>query len=430
MKKTLVSSILALALTFTLSECKKDKKTESSETGSGGPSNSSAKYALVIDDGAQSMEVGKSISFDAHLVSSTGAVIKPGSVTWSSDIGGISGNIFSLTTVTVGIISASVQYEGVTYTSAVPVNVQPEKSTQLFAVIPSAIIWATNSGPIQLNTVYMGGSATYIFSSDNSSIASVSGSGEVTFNATGNTVIRVKATISGQQSEIVVPVLVVGEPTVPLPVTKVVVSPPLGELFRGETLQLNAKAYNSKGEDVTSTVTFNYEIIPKEEGDEVQPVIAASVNGSGLVKALTIGGAYVKATTNGIMGQAEIIVNPDTVITVSPFFVTLGMDYSVFPPVQNPDNATFTATTQKVDRAKYRNHNPNFLTTIPNPSDLKWELPTTGIPQIDDAFKVVTLSNTSNTSAKVTAIPGKMGSTFIVAYTDLYGGGAGIMVNP
>jgi len=215
-----------------------------------------------------------------------------------------------------------------------------------------------------------------------------------------------------------------------LPVTKVVVSPPLGELFRGETLQLSAKAYNSKGEDVTGTVTFNYEIVPKEEGDEVQPVIAASINSSGLVKALTIGGAYVKATANGIMGQAEIIVNPDTVITVSPFFVTLGMDYTQFPPVQNPDNATFTATTQKVDRVKYRNHDAGFLSTIPNPPDLKWELPTTGIPQIDDTFKVVTLSDVTTTSAKVTAIPGKTGSTFIIAYTELYGGGAGIMVNP
>ena len=428
MKKTVTSILIALSLTVTLSECKKDKKTDDSIEISNS-SNTSAKYALIIDDGAQSMEVGKSISFDAHLVSSTGAVINPGTVTWSSNIGGISDNVFSFNTVTVGIISASVQYEGITYTAAVPVNVQPEKSTQLFAVVPSAIIWATNSGPIQLNTVYLGGSATYAFSSDNSGVASVSGTGLITFNATGNANVKVTATINGKTSDIFVPVMVVGESSVPLPVTKIVVTPPLGELFRGETLQLNAKAFNSKGDDVTSSVTFNYVIVPKEEGDG-EPIIAASVNSTGLVKALTIGNAYVKVTASGITAQSEITVNPDTILTVTPFTAYLGTDYSVFPPVQNPDNATFTVITQKVDRTKYKNHDPGFLSAIPNPSNIKWKLPTTGIPQIDDQFKVVTLSNITNNSAKVTAIQGKAGSTFIVAHTDLYGGGAAIIVNP
>jgi len=430
MKKSVASILIALSLTLTLSECKKDKKTED-PSGPGGSSNSAAKYVLIIDDGAQSLEVGKSISFNAYLVSSTGAIVNPGSVTWSSNIGGISVNIFSLSTATVGVISASVDYEGVTYKAAVPISVQPEKSMQVFAVIPSAIVWSTSSGPIQLNTVYMGGSATYNFSSENTNIASVSSTGLITFNAAGTTNIKVTATINGQTSDIFVPVMVIGQPEVPLPVTRIVVNPPLGEMFRGETLQLSAKAYNSKGEDVSSTVTFNFELIPKQEGDDTEPVIAASVNNSGLVTALTIGGAYVKATASGITGQTEIVVNPDTVITVSPFMATIGgMDYLAFPPVPNPDNATFTATTHKVDRTKYRNHDNSFLTLIANPSDLKWELPTTGIPQIDDIFKVVTLSNMTNTSVKATVIQGKVGNTFVVAYSGSNGGGAAIIVNP
>ncbi len=387
-------------------------------------------YVLVIDDGAQSMEVGKSLTFNAHLVSSTGAVVNPTGISWSSNLGGFSGSVFSATSVTFGIVTASVVYEGITYSASVPVNIQPERSTQLFAVVPSAIIWSTNSGPMQLNTVYLGsGSASYNFTSDNSSIASVSSAGLVTFHAVGSTVIRVSATINGQQSETAVPVMVVGTPEVPLPVTRIVVSPPVGELFRGETLQISAKAYNGNGVDVSNTVTFNYAIVPKQEGDDPTPPVAASIDGSGMVKALTIGNVYVKVTANGITGQAEIIVNPDTIITVTPFMVTLGTDYSQFPPVQNTD-ATLTATTQKVDRAKYKNHDPNFLSTIPNPPNLQWELPLTGIPAIDDAFKVVTLSNATNSSVKVTAIPNKMGATFIVAYAGMYGGGAAIQVNP
>jgi len=425
--KKITYALGAVVLTATiLFSCKKEKT--SSTTTTEEPS-SSKKYALVIDNGAQAIDQGKSITYSAHLVSSSGQVVAATNVSWSSNIGGMTGATFTYAKDTTGIVTASIDYEGVKYTASVPVCVNPLKNTQIFAVVPSAIIWDTKSGPIQLNTVYMGNqSASYVFTSENSNIASVSSNGNITFNAAGNTRIKVKATIGSQTSELFVPVMVVGEPEVPLPVTRVVVSPALGEMFRGETLQLNAKAYNSKGEDVTSTVTFNYLAIQKQEDDE-ETEMPITVSGSGLVTAKALGGAYVTVTANGVIGQSEITVNPDTVILVQPFFTTLGTDMTQFPPVTKTSE-NFTASTYKVDRAKYKADQPGFLISIPNPSTLQWDLPLTGIPDIDNLFNVVTLSNKTNSSCTATAIQGKVGSTFVVAHAGDNAGAAAIMVNP
>lgn len=419
--------LISSALVFT--NCKKSKKETTDDSGSGS-SNTSKKYTLVIDNGAQSVEQGKSVNYNAHLVDANGQIVSASGVSWSSSFGGFSGSTFVFNNDTTGTISASVSYEGVTYSASVPVAVTPVKGTEVFAVVPSAIIWSTNSGPIQLNTVYLGNSsASYAFSSENNSIASVSGSGQVTFNAVGSTNIKVTATINGKANVVTVPVLVVGVPEAPLPVARVVVNPALGQMFKGETLQLNAKAYDSGGNDVTGNVSFSYTVVPKVDSDN-EPQTSITVNNSGLVSAVAIGNAYVKVMTNGVMGQAEIVVNPDTAIIVTPFYADLGG----FDPVTlqpNPTSKTFTATTYKVDRNAYHAGNTNFLTQIANPSNLVWELPQTGVPEIDNIFNIVTLSNANNTNVTASAIPGKTGGTFIMARAfNYYVGGAAITVMP
>ena len=210
MKKQLLSfgyfSLAALVLG--LAGCKKDKKTDDSSSSNN--SSSEKKYALVIDNGAQAVDQGQTITYSAHLVNTSGAVVSVGNVSWSSSIGGMTGSTFLLSADTSGVISASVDYEGVKYTASVPIAVNTLKETQLFAVVPSAIIWSTNSGPIQLSTVYLGsGSTAYTFSSENTGIASVNSTGQVTFNSTGNTRIKVHATINGRTSDVYVPVMVV-----------------------------------------------------------------------------------------------------------------------------------------------------------------------------------------------------------------------------
>ncbi len=426
MKKVITLLSLAALISVVAFSCKKDDpKTEDPST-----TTNDKKYVLVIDNGAQTMEAGQTPALKAHLVSTSGEVVSVSGVSWSSNIGTVTGANFSATSESAGSISASVTYEGLTYTASVPISVQPPAGTLLFGVVPSAIIWSTNSGPIQLNTVYIGSqNATFAFSSNSSDIASVSSSGLVTFNKVGTTTVKVTATIGGQKSTINVPVMVVGEPEVPLPVTRIVVNPALGELFRGETLQMNAKAYNSKGEDVTSTVTFNYVVEEKLEDNE-EPSNPIKIDASGKVTAQSIGDAYVKVTANGILGQAEITVNPDTIITVYPFFVNFGKDISQSPPVRGPSAQALAAKMQRVDRVKYRAKDASFLVDLPTPSNLQWMLPQTGIAQIDDIFKVVTLTEATTTSVKVKPIQNKIGSTVVIAHAGIYGGAASISVYP
>jgi hypothetical protein len=422
-----LAHILSLAA-LSFMACKKEKKTSPEPTPTNPPA-AQRKYHLVIDNGAQSLEIGKTLNLQAHLVNTSGTTVNVTSINWSSNIGGISGSSFSFNTDTTGIISASVNYEGVTYTASVPINIVPLKHVQLFAVLPSAIIWDTNSGPIQLETVFVGNSnPSYNFSSNNPNIASVSSTGLVSFNTTGNTVINVTSTINGQTETVHIPVMVVGPPQITLPVTRITVSPKFGELFRGETLQLNARAFNSNGDDVTNTVTFNYAVIQKQESDG-ETTTSINVSNSGLINALATGDAYVQVSTNGVMGQMEVSVIPDTAIVVTPFIVNLGgFDPITLQP--NPTSANFTATTYKINRTAYKAGSSNYLSTIPNPSNLTWSLPTTGIQQIDDLFNVATISNTSSSGATVNAIPGKIGLSYIIAVSGVYAGASAIMVNP
>lgn len=423
-----IASLLAIAfLSFTA--CKKDNKEPDNSNNTTNPPAAEKKYHLVIDNGALSVEAGKTIQLKAHLVNTSGAVVNVTGVSWSSSIGGLSGTSFAFNNDTTGIISASVNYEGVTYNASIPINVVPVKNTQIFAVLPSAIIWEVNAGPIQLETVYIGNAnPTYNFSSANAGIASVSPTGLVSFNATGNTVINVTSTINGKTETVRIPVLVVGQPEINLPVTRIKVTPNFAELFRGETLQLNAKAYNKNGDDVTSTVAFSYTVVQKQESDG-ETATPISVSGSGLVNALATGGAYVQVSANGVMGQVEIAVIPDTAIIVNPFLVNLGgIDPLTLMP--NPTSANLTANTYKINRTAYKAGNPNYLTQIPNPSNLTWALPLTGIPEIDNLFNVVTLSNTTNSSATVNSIMGKVGTTFVVAHAGIYAGASAITVFP
>lgn len=438
MKKTklFIGAAICAALLL-LVNCKKEStKTDDTSTTT---TNTDKKYALVIDNGAQSVDQGKSVAFTAHLVSSTGAIIAANNVSWSCDIdGSMSGANFSTNSATTGIVSASIQYEGQTYTAAVPICVQPLNNTQIFEVVPSAIIWSTNSGDIQLNTIYFGtSSASYAFSSDDASIASVSSTGLVSFKKVGNTRIKVTGTINNKATVFTIPVMVVGEPEVPLPVTRIVVSPALGEMFRGEKLQLNAKAYNSKGEDVSSTVSFNYLVVPKIEEDEdpssTDTPTAVSVSSSGEVTAKLIGSAYVKVTTSGLVAQSEIVVNPDTILMVNPFFTNLGgLDITQFPPVANPTSVNLTATTYKVDRNIYKAKSGNYLISIPNPTGLKWDLPLTGIAEVDNLFNFIDLTNKSNNGCTASLKSGSVSTglnTFVIAHSGDLGGVATIMGN-
>ncbi len=384
MIKKLISTFSFLAIfALVFSSCKKDDTSDNKD----GNNNSSGEYVLLIETGAQSLTLGSTLNYSAVLVKSTGEVTPATGITWSTSNQSIAtinaGG--AITTAGEGAITvtASVSVGGKTYSATVPLVIA---TPSIFAVAPSAIIWGVNDGQLQLEPIYFGTETpSYSYTSSNNNIASVSSSGLITFSALGNCEITVTANGLTGNPEVVVPVMVVGAPTVPLPVTKVIVTPNAHDMYRGESMQYTAKAYNSNNAEVATTI--EWKVLDAEIG---------TINASGLFTAKAIGKTTIQAVAQGMVGQAEVIVNPDTTIIVNPIYVS----------VPSGGTQQFTAKTYKINRAN------KALTEIPNPVGLKWEMPSFGI----STFDIGTVDNTGKVTLKQSATPGMQ--SFVLAYVD------------
>ena len=366
MKKLAIAATVLLTSISSLmwQSCKK----ESNNSGGSGDA------VLSITTGARSIEPGKTVSYEAVVVDTKGNVTPATSVSWSvsNSLGSFSGGVFTPSTSGNGTVTASAVVNGKTLTAQVPVGVY---LPAVFAVLPSAIIWSTNAGTIQLQPVYLGTGtvSSYSYSSSNSSVASVDASGNISFNASGECLITVTANGLSENNKVYVPVLVIGMPTVSLPVVRVSVNPSGKELFRTETATFTAKAYNSSNAEVSGT-TFTW--TSQDPG-------VASVDATGKVTAISLGKTIITATASGITGQAEVDVLPDSLILVTPLMA------SIAPGGTKQFNA----------QAYSVNHSSHALTAISMPAGLTWEIPTTGIPIFDIASVSSTGLVTMNTSA-------------------------------
>jgi len=291
---------------------------DNSPTGSSDNNNQNGgSYVMVIPGGGQSVKVDPSGTrnthqISAHLINVDGTVVEA-SVTWSSsntEVATVNASgVLSVVSNGVVNVTASATVDGQTYTATIPVTIYLPST---WVVTPSALL-GTAGDSYELETVVfsMGNTGlTYTYSSSNAVVASVSAAGVVTLNAAGDAVITVTDNNSGTFS---VPVVVIAAPTISLPVTKVSVTPGSKVMFKNDAVQFTAKAYDGAGAEVASTVTWS-----------VSDNSIASVNQSGLVTGLTIGETKVIATVDGIPGSAEIVVYPDTIIVITPFFVSKG----------------------------------------------------------------------------------------------------------
>lgn len=386
----LLACIFAVS-TIALNSCKKDDDDDDD--------NNSTDYVLVVENGAQSIEPGESISYSAVLIDEEGSVTVPSGIVWSVTPDSVASINSSgvLTTSSTGKakVTATIQVDGASVSASVPVGVY---APVLFAVAPSAILFEAGH-QIQLETVYFSNSAapTYSFASSNSSVASVSNSGLVSLNAAGECLITVTAS-NQPNSPFYVPVLVIDVPSVPLPVTRVELNHYSKDLFKNETLQLSATAYNMEG------VVSNANIAWASMDNNI-----ATVSSNGLVTPVRTGETYVTATANGIMAQCEILVNPDTVIIVTPFYKDL----------QQGETFQFTATA-------YKNQRSGFGETYP--INFSWLMPDYG-PGFE-MFNVGTVDNNGNVTISNSAMMGMM--SFVMAYdpsNEYVAGAAMIMID-
>lgn len=336
-----------------------------------------AKKSLVITTGARSVSPDQSLTYNAVFVTEEGLSEPATGVQWSSSETGVATISAAGTISAVGIgsstITATVSENGTNYTASVPLGIL---SPSVFVVAPSAIIWEA-SGDLQLETVFLGiNTPTYSFSSSNSAVASVSGSGLVSFHSVGSCEITVTAS-SHPNNPVTVPVMVVGPPTVALPITRIAVTPPSADLFRQESIQLSAQAYNPSGA-VSANFTW-----------ESSDPSVASVDANGHVTAKSIGSTYIFASAQGISGQAEIYVSPDTIIEVTPLIGS----------VPAGSSRQYTA----------KAYNIRTSTLLPSITQFNWSIPSYGFPMFDFA----TVNGSGLVSVNSNAMPGNM--TFVAA---------------
>ena len=368
--------LLSSAVIF-ISSCKKDKKED--------PADTSKKYVMIIENGAQTMSPDGHITYSAILVDANGSVLPATGATWSTSNTSVAtinstGVVSAVSTGEVKI-TASVTKDNVSYSASVPLGIYAPSA---FSVAPSAIIW--NKGDnLQLEAVYFSTSGvtnpTCTYTSSNSSIASVSSTGLVTFVEVGECYITVTATSIQGNPVVTVPVLVVGIPEVAIPIIRIEVNPPSKDLFKNETQQLTAKAYKGDGSEATG-ITFTWNSLDES---------IATVNSSGLVTPLKTGTTYIQAKADGIIGQAEIMVNSDTLVMVTPFYTSI------------PAGGTkqFTAEAYHITRT-----GATLFTGI----TFDWMIPTYGF----DMFDIATVNTTGLVTLKSNAFAGM--STFVMAY--------------
>jgi len=359
-------TFLFLGLILVFSSCKKDNDDPDPDPGS------QTEKVLVIENGARSMNPDESESYTAIWVKTDGSVESATGVSWSVVDGGVasisSSGVFTPAGTGTTVVKAEISDGGVNYSAEVPVSIV---LPSLLAVAPSAIIYETG-GSLDFECVFLGtASPTFSFSSSDPSVASVNASGTVTFNAAGSCSITVTASNLPNQP-VLVPVVVVGPPQVPLLVSRVEITPGSANMIRGQSQQFSAQAYNANG-PVSETILWS-----------TSDATIASISSDGNLSAHGLGEVSVFATAQGISGQAEVYVTPDTIIEVTPFSAGIPAGGSL----------QFNAQAYRLSTGTY----------LPGINNFVWETPSTGFP----IFDFLTVNQSGMVSIDNNAFPGNM----------------------
>ena len=250
---------------------------------------------IRLSQNNRSMRVGETFQITAEALDAGGRVLSGRPITWMTSNA-------SVATVTVeGLVTAvapggaviTASSEGKSESASITVSLVPVASV---TVDPNAssIVVGQNT---QLTAEVKDASGapltgrTVVWSTDRSSVATVSSSGLVTANAAGTATIT--ATSEGRTGTSAITVS-------PRPVSAVIVSPGQVSLIVGQTRQLNISITDDRGQILTGRpVSFT--------SDNVQVV---TVSSGGLVTAVATGTATITATSEGKTGIADVTVTP------------------------------------------------------------------------------------------------------------------------
>jgi len=400
--------MLILVASLGMFSCKKKDDTPGNNNNNNNNNNQGKKYLLQIEQGARVIQSVQSITYTVRLVDSNGNVTTAAGVSWTSsntDVATISNN-GEVTPRGVGgtTITAQVTKDGSTYSTSVPLRVEV---TQAFVVNPAALILFEGEEvpltPVMVseNGVNVGvNNFTYSIETG-ASFITLTGS-LVKGKAPGYAEVKVTANTSSGNPYVIVPIQVLGVPQVEVPVVRVEVRPASNniddiQIFRGENLNYIAKAFNANNQQVNETFTWSI----------LDPNIA-SVDANGKVTGLSPGETKVQAMAKGVIGQADVIVTPDTVVVVTPFYTQVA-----------------AGSTRQFTAKVYNQRTQQQLTGVP----ITWETP--NYPAPFDMFNIGTVNSNGLLTVNQNATPGMV--SFVAASITgkpEYGSVGTVMIDP
>src|SRR5690606_36458959 len=267
---------------------------------------------VVLEPVSETLRVGESRQFTAHVVDASGNELRGRTVSWSvsnTSVASVDAE-GRVTGVAPGEARVIAQVEGVTGEASVVIMPRPVETVE----VQPATIPLRPGGTAQLQVTLRaadGGEITgrtITYASENNGIATVDAAGLVRAVAEGTT--RVSATAEGKTGFATVNVG-------PEPVARVDVAPPTSDIFVGERVTLSATTRAADGAVLTGrTVTWR-----------TSDAAIATVDASGNVTGTGAGNATITATSEGVDGTATVTValKPVAKVTVSPATSSLGV---------------------------------------------------------------------------------------------------------
>lgn len=267
--------------------------------------------SVTVTPPTASIVVGSSTQLTASVLSSSGAPLSDRTISWTSSnsaIASVSQTGMVSAVAVGGPVTITATCEGKSASASITVTpVPPAPVASVVVSPPSATIIIGSTTQLTASTLDNNGNVlegrSITWSSSNSSIASVSGTGLVTAVAVGGPV-TITATSEGKSGSATVTVTAV-------PVGIVMVNPPSASIIVGSSVQLNATTFDSIGVELFGrTVTWSS-----------SNTNVATVSASGLVVGVTPGAPVtITATSEGRAGTAVITVLPVPIasITITP----------------------------------------------------------------------------------------------------------------
>ena len=250
---------------------------------------------VLVSPATASLMAGNTVQLSALVEDSAGNPLAGRTVTWTSDNSGVASvNASGLVTGSAaGSATIAATSGGKRGVATISVQAAPIPVASVTVSPGSATVLVGQTVQLTATPKDAGGNALagrgVTWSSGNTTVATVSGSGLVSARAAGSTTIT--ATSEGQNGTASLTVSVV-------PVASVTVSPALGSVAVGSTLQLTATTRDSAGNPLNGrAITW-----------ATSNGAVAAVSASGLVTGVSVGNATITATTGGKSGTAGIAV--------------------------------------------------------------------------------------------------------------------------